>query len=313
MHWAKIGEAGFVGGMRFLLWAHRQLGDVPFRAALFIVLLWLFATRRLARRASLDYLRRLHRASGGTTPAPTRRNSFRHFMSFADTILDKFLAFSGELDTLPCHIEGREPLLSLMREKRGALLVTAHLGNPELCRRLHYSLPADCPLPRLTILVHTRHAEGFNRMLQRLDPTNAFDLMQVTSLTPATAMLLAERVAAGGFVVIAGDRIPVASAMPDNATLAVPFLGEAAYFPIGPYVLAAALGCPVYMLFSARRDTDFFVWLRPLAERVVLPRKERRAAIVPYLSAYVAALSEECRQNPLQWFNFFPFWQAPTP
>lgn len=313
MHWAKIGEAGFVGGMRFLLWVHRRLGDAPFRAILFVVMLWFFATRRIARRASLEYLHKLYQESGGTTPAPTRRNSFRHFMRFADTILDKFLAFSGELKNIQCHIEGRESMLSLAREKRGALLVTAHLGNLELCRRLHYSLPSDCPPPRLTVLVHTRHAEGFNRMLQRLDPTHAFDLVQVTSFTPATAMLLSERIAAGGLVVIAGDRAPVTSAAADNATLAVPFLGAQAHFPIGPYVLAAALGCPVFMLFSARRNGDFFVSLRPLAERIVLPRGERRAAIVPHLSAYVAALTEECRQNPLQWFNFFPFWQAPTP
>ncbi|GHU20338.1 hypothetical protein FACS189475_09020 [Betaproteobacteria bacterium] len=310
-HWTEIREAGFVGGMRFLFWVYRRGGAWLFRAFLFVVMLWFFATRRLARRASLEYLRRLHRESGGATPAPTRRNSFRHFMNFADVILDKFLAFSGELENIPCHIEGRETLLSLAREKRGALLVTAHLGNLELCRRLHYSLPSDCPPPRLTVLTHTRHAESFNRMLRWLDPSHTFDLVQVTSLTPATAMLLSERIAAGGLVAIAGDRVPVAPGNATFATLEHPFLGAPAHFPIGPYVLAAALGCPVFMLFSARRDGDFFVGLRFLAERIVLPRRARRAAIVPYLSAYVAALTEECRKNPLQWFNFFPFWQAP--
>jgi predicted LPLAT superfamily acyltransferase len=314
MHWAQIGEAGFVGGMRFLLWAHRRLGrlgDWPFRALLFVVMLWFFAVRRLARRSSLEYLRRLHRASGGQTPAPTWRNSFRHFMCFAETILDKLLAFSGGLDNIPFHIEGMAHVLPLLQENRGALLVTAHLGNLELCRRLRCRLPPECPPPRLTVLVHTRHAEGFNRMLQRLDPTQDVELLQVTSLTPATAMRLAERVAAGNFVVIAGDRVPVTPGA--TSTLATPFLDEPAHFPIGPYVLAAALGCPVFMLFSARRGADFFVTLRPLAERIILPRRDRHAAIRPHLAAYADALAEECRKNPLQWFNFFPFWASPLP
>lgn len=310
MHWAQIEETGFVGGMRLLLWAQRRLGNWPFRVFLFFVMLWFFVMHPVARRASRDYLARLHQNSGGTTPSPTLRNRFRHFMQFGITILDKFLAFSGELDSVPCHFEGREPLLALQYQQRGAVLITAHLGNLDLCRRLHYSLPINCPPSRLTILVHTRHAEGFNRMAQKLDPTHRIDFVQVTDLSPATAVLIAERVAAGHFVVITGDRVPVRTLPSDNdsATMTVPFLGKEARFPVGPYVLAAALGCPVYMMFSARRGKEFFISMHPVAERIVLPRKDRRTAIRPYLSAFVAQLEEECRKNPLQWFNFFPFW-----
>jgi predicted LPLAT superfamily acyltransferase len=303
MHWAKVGEAGFTGGIRFLFWVYRHFGAWPFRGVLFFVILWFFVTRKIARRASLDYLRRLHEESGGTTPPPAYRNSFRHFLTFAETILEKLLAYDARLDDLPYHANGAEPLLRLVAEKRGALIITAHLGNLELCRRL----TRNRQHMKLTVLVHTRHAKRFNQMLHALNPEQDIDLVQVETIDFTTAMLLSERIEAGGFVVIAGDRVPV---RPGNATLTLPFLGAPARFPLGPYILAAALACPVFTLFSARRAGEFFIHIRLLAERVTLPRREREKAILPYLRAYVAALTEECRNNPLQWFNFFPFWEA---
>ncbi|MFH7611482.1 glycosyl transferase, partial [Pseudomonas syringae pv. tagetis] len=90
--------------------------------------------------------------------------------------------------------------------------------------------------------VHTAHAQRFNRLLRRLDPLAAVELVQVTEMGPATAMMLADKVAAGGFVAIVGDRTPVGG----GRCLSADFLGQRAPFPIGGYVLAAALGCPVY-------------------------------------------------------------------
>jgi predicted LPLAT superfamily acyltransferase len=299
-----MGEAGFAGGIRFLFWVHRHLGAWPFRFLLFFVILWFFSVRRTARRASLEYLQRLHETSGGKTPPANHRNSFRHFLTFAETVLEKLLAYDARLDSLPYHTEGAEPLLRLIAEKRGALIITAHLGNLELCRRLTQNRAHM----KLTVLVHTHHAERFNRILHALNPKQEIDLVQVGRMDFKTAMLLSERIEAGNLVVIAGDRIPVKN---ENATLTLPFLGKKARFPSGPYILAAALTCPVFTLFSARRDQQFVITLRPLAqERIILPRKNRDQAIRPYLQAYVAALTEECQKNPLQWFNFFPFWDS---
>ncbi|UUZ57384.1 hypothetical protein LP419_36595 [Massilia sp. H-1] len=80
----------------------------------------------------------------------------------------------------------------MVDQKRGAVLLCSHLGNVDLCRVLSHQQRGL----KLTVLVHTRHAQAFNDMLAALDPRSQMNLMQVTEMTLTTAMLLSERVAA---------------------------------------------------------------------------------------------------------------------
>ncbi|MDR1462943.1 MAG: hypothetical protein LBI68_07400 [Azoarcus sp.] len=304
MHWARIGEAGFLGGIHFLHWLYRHGGIWLFRVALCLVMPWFFLSRGIARRSSLEYLARLHEASGGATPAPNWWNSFRHFMSFGETMLEKLAAADARKDIQgPVSVEGLEDLRRTIDEGRGALVVTAHFGNLTFLHRLQHK---DIAHIKFTLLAYVRHSRHFSRILRSLNPAMEIDTIHIDKADVSVAMLLSERIAAGGIVVIAGDRIPVES---DGATMVSSFLGKDAYFPMGPYVLGAALGCPVFMIFSARRRGGAFVAARLLADRIVLPRRARVAAIRPHLDAYAAMLAEMCIKYPLQWFNFFPFWQ----
>jgi len=42
-----------------------------------------------------------------------------------------------------------------------------------------------------------------------------------------------------------------------------------------------------------------------LAERVVLPRKNRQQALSEYAQRYADKLEYYCQKNPYNWFNFF--------
>lgn len=296
-HWAAINEASFVAGMRLLFWVCRVFGRWPFRVVLYPVLLWYVATQGRARRVSQDYLRRV----GAPAGLP---GVLRHFGAFAEAILDKMLLWGGLFDFERVRVHGAEPLLQRIRERKGALLVCAHLGNLDLCRALSLRTPGL----KITVLVHTRHAEAFNNMLARLDPRSQLNLMQVTEMTPAMAMALSERIAQGEFVVIAGDRVPVSS----NPRVALaPFLGQTAAFPVGPYVMASVLGCPLYTMFATRQGGHYELHFERLRETVSLPRRERDAALAELAGDYAARLERHVRRAPLEWFNFYDFWYLP--
>ncbi|NNG21869.1 LpxL/LpxP family acyltransferase [Telluria aromaticivorans] len=294
-HWAAINEASFVGGMRLLFWVCRVFGRWPFRVVLYPVLAWYVATQARARRASSGYLARVGAPHGFT-------GVLRHFGAFAEAILDKMLIWGGLFDLSKVTVHGDAPLLEMIKQGRGALLLCSHLGNLDLCRALSMRTPGL----RITVLVHTRHAEAFNAMLGKLDPRSQLNLMQVTEMTPAMAMVLSERIERGEFVVIAGDRVPVAS---QPRVARVPFMGDTAAFPIGPYVMASVLGCPMYALFSTRQGDAYELHFERLRERVSLPRATRGAALAELAGEYAARLEHHARCAPLEWFNFYDFWQ----
>ena len=296
-HWASINEASFVGGMRLLFWVCRVFGRWPFRTVLYPVLLWYVATQGRARRASSGYLQRVGAPHGF-------RGVVRHFGAFAESILDKMLLWGGLFDFSRVSLHGGAPLAEMIATGRGALLVCAHLGNLDLCRALSLSTPNL----KVTVLVHTRHAQAFNKMLASLDPRSQLNLMQVTDMTPAMAMQLSERVERGEFIVIAGDRVPVS---PAPRIAMAPFLGSDAAFPVGPYVMASVLGCPVYTMFAVRQGARHELHFACLRERVLLPRASREAALGMLAAEFAAQLEHHVRSAPLEWFNFYDFWHTP--
>ncbi|MCL2872545.1 MAG: acyltransferase [Betaproteobacteria bacterium] len=313
MHWAQMQEAGGLAGMRFLLRVYRLFGRWPFRFLLFFVLLWFYARRRAAREASRDYLRRLHAFSGGTTPPPSGCNVFRHFLAFSENLLDKLLTI-GATDLLTdAQVDGAGCVDPLYERKHGALFVTAHIGNIELCRKLAERYAGV----RLTVLGHTKNAARFIQMMKDRDPNYEIDMVQVDNIGVDTAIVLAQKISAGGFIVITGDRVPMSSVTGSAAaTVRASFLGDDASFPISPYVLAATLQCPLFAVFGTRHDGGFVITLRQLAEAVSLPRRARETgaretAIAPYATAFAGLLEAECLKTPFQWFNFYSFWAPP--
>ncbi len=304
-HWAQIGESTFVAGMWLLYHLHRLLGRWPFLLCLYPVVAYYWLTRPLARRSSLQYLQRMQQAHGLWARMPGWWHSQKHFRMFAQVILDKLLALTGRYRTERVRFNGDQPLLELLEHGQGAVIVTAHMGCIELCQ----AMARLQPNLRLNILVHTKHAEQFNRLLQRLAPDTGVRLLQVADFSAATAMMLAERVACGEFIAIAGDRVPVH----DSKTTRAQFLGHEAAFPCGPYVLAALLKCPLYFMGCVHQGRGYAVEFVPIATQVQLPRARRNEVLAEYAQLYAQQLERLLCQAPYDWFNFFPFWEQGGP
>jgi predicted LPLAT superfamily acyltransferase len=303
-HWAEIGEAGFVGGMRLLVWVYRHLGRLPFRLVLYPVLGYFFLVRGSARRASLEYLTRLQQSHQVFAQAPSWSLAWAHFMSFAEAMLDKVLALAGEFPLQGISVHGREQLLTQIDAGRGGVLLTAHVGNLEVCRALGEMRPNL----RLNILIHSRNAEKFNRLLARHQGPQRVRLIEISEITPGTAMQLSERVAAGEYLVIAADRLTPGSG---RRSADAPFLGAPAPWPIGPFMIASLLQCPVHLVFCTRRGAGYHIEFEPFAERIERGRGRggREAVLQPYVARFAQRVERQCQLAPLQWFNFYPFWR----
>ena len=300
-HWASIGERGSAKGLWFLASIYRLFGRRFCLVVMSPVVFSFFVTRRAQRRASMDYLKRVWQA-GGLPKKPGFLLSLRHFMSFGAAALDKFAAWTGNIPVE--DVAGVYPsAFDVVRESgKGALVLTAHFGNPEVIRAIG-SLKRRA---RVNVLVHTAHSQRFNKLIENYSKESALRLIQVTEVGPDTAIMLQNAIEDGEIVVIAGDRIPVNS----NARISwVTFLGDLAPFAQGPHILASILKCPVYLLFCVRDGAQHKVYFEHFSDKIELPRRDREAAIQFSVQRYAERLEHYLRLSPLQWFNFYDYWR----
>ncbi|MDQ2069990.1 glycosyltransferase family 2 protein [Natronospira bacteriovora] len=301
-HWSRTGERGSLLALRLSVLAFRLLGRRGMAVVLFPAAVYFLLFNARARRASMQYFHRLH-ALDPALPAPGWRNSFRHFWQFVQANINRVEAWSGADSQARTAFPDEAHFQALVDAGQGALFIGAHVGNLEVGR----AIAARWPEVTFNALVYTANARRYNRAMQELNERFGANLILVEEIGADTALMLKSRVDAGEFVVIVGDRTPVAG---DSPTVTAPFLGEQARFPVGPWVLAHVLACPVFFFFYMEDDDGGFrVFLEPVADRIRLPRKDRDRELQALTETYAGRLETLARQYPYQWYNFYDFWR----
>jgi predicted LPLAT superfamily acyltransferase len=311
-HWADEKEKGSgFWQLKLLLSLRRLLGRGFMALCLRPVVFFFFLFSPRSRAASLAFLSRA--AAAASRHAPRGRDSFLHFLSFAEALVDKLDAWSGEigLADLRFRDDDVEELKDGIRSGRGAVILCSHLGNAELLRALA-SLEVGEGLEgfSFTSIVEFSGTAKFNRLMAEIDPRSMGQLVSASDIGPDTVIALKQRVDSGGLVVIAGDRV---AATNRSRVVDLGFLGEAAAFPVGPFVLADILGVPVYFMTALRdRDLDwrspYSFYVERLATQSGGSRKGREERAGKLAALYAGKLTALAALHPYQWYNFFDFW-----
>lgn len=297
-HWSAISEAGTTLGMRILLAAYALFGRWGFRLFLFPVILYYYLMKHDARAASREYLERVKpyviESSQSLTP-------FRHFVMFGETLLDKFLAWMGKIALDDVAFESDGFFEKVSDAGQGGIIIVSHLGNMEVCNAIAHQQSGL----KLNLLVYTKHAKKFNALMQKVNQSSQIEMIQVTEMTPAFAMSMSEKIAAGEHLAIAGDRTPVTG---EQRTSNVAFLGRQAPMPQGAFILASLLKCPVMLMFCLKQEKRYTIYLERFSDKLEFPRQQRAELLQKYVQEYATRLQFFCIKAPLQWFNFYAFW-----
>ena len=270
------------------------LGRRLAQAVLRLVVLYYFLFHPAARRRSRDFLESVGVAAGW-------RTVYRHLLRFAECTLDRLFFLRGEVGALEFHHHGHEHLADLARSGRGAILLGAHLGSFESLRWL--GQVRDLPL---NIVADARNAVRIQSLLTRLARPERVRFIDAGGSAVQLALDVRAAVVRGELVAILADRVS------GPRTVAAPFLGRQAYFPAGPFLIAASLQCPVYLAFGLYfAPRRYELYCEPLAAAIHLPRAGRDSALAGVVAAYAARLEHYCRLAPDNWFNFFDFFAPP--
>lgn len=309
-HWAQQQEVKGLWGMRLMLLVWRLLGRKAFSLLLYPVVGVYWLTASAARKASQSWISRV-RAQLITRqmPVPSNLTSYQHFLRFGGAMLDKIAGWRGEL-----HF-GRDVVFAPAAEEtlnvsdpRGKLLLASHLGDVEACRALAQLQGSKT----INALVFSDNAQRFKQIMQEMAPQAGLNLLPVNDIGPDTAILLKEKLERGEWVAIVGDRIAVNTQRGGEWRVCWSrFMGQVAPFPQGPFILASILRCPVDLIFALRQQEKLHIYCEPFADPLLLPRATRQQALQDTVDRYAERLEHYALQSPLDWFNFFDFWQLP--
>ncbi|QMT41058.1 glycosyl transferase family 2 [Neisseria shayeganii] len=303
-HWAAQNERGHRVFLRLTEWMVRHLPVPVMRVCTACVCLYFYLTAPAQRRHIRQYQTRLQRHFPHVR-LPESLPVYRQFAAFGEALTDRFAVWQRRIRYADLVVDDPDNLYADMDNPalRGQILICSHLGNAEICRALADS--GHHPNFKLNVLVHSRHAQAFNQALKNAGASE-LNLIQVAELDAAAMLALAERLDQGEWLAVAADRVPLRG----EKTVTVDFLGHPARLPQGAWLLAGLLKARTNTLFVLKQNGRYHLKLRRFADVPAWTRGRREAETAAVAQRYADRLAEHAAQAPLQWFNFYDFWNS---
>ena len=297
--WARHRERGSLLALRFMAWVAVTLGRPVARLLLHPITLYFLLFAAAPRRHSARYLARVL-----GRPA-TWRERYRHFHSFASTVLDRIYFVRGQRDAFDLTMHGDAGCDETLASGHGGFLVGAHLGSFESLHAAGKSFPGM----RVTMVMYPDNARKIHGVLQAVAPE--FKLAVIGIGNPGSTLAIRDALDAGHLVGLLGDRF-LGAETARSPGIEIPFLGVPALFSDGPLRLAMLLKRRVIFMvglfLGGRRYDVRFETLADFRQPPADPAA-REQLIRQALHAYVARMESLCREAPFNWFNFYDYWR----
>ncbi|MBI4846125.1 MAG: lysophospholipid acyltransferase family protein [Candidatus Omnitrophica bacterium] len=221
------------------------------------------------------------------------------YTNFGRYLVDFFRAekLNKEFTDKFVKIEGLENMDAALAQGKGAIGLTAHLGNWELCAQI------------MAILGYKINAIALNHTNKHID--EFFNHQRTVSGVKVIPVGLSVRscfsaLKRNEIVGILGDRD-----FSGEHGMFVDFFGKSLLAPRGPALLSLRTGAAIVPAFVIREEKDAR-YFRYVFNKPIFPKRtsDEAADIKILTEEYIHVIEQYVKQYPLQWFMFREFWKA---
>jgi len=220
---------------------------------------------------------------------------YKSYLVFGKTIIDKIAISSGLETKFTFEHDGGELITDTLKQKKGSILISAHVGNFEIANHFFSELDENTSISLLTTDIEHTAIKKYLESVTNKASINLIiikeDLSHIFEINAALAR--------NEIVCITGDRY-----IEGSKYLIQDLLGKKAKFPSGPFILASRLNVPVLFVYVMKETkTHYHLYSRKSKAK----HRDAQALLVEYTESLMWMLEK----YPNQWFNYFDFWEEP--
>lgn len=275
-------------GYQIFIWTIKNLGLAPAYLILrFVALYFYFFGGEPNRHLHYFFRKRLGYSKGKSHMA-----IYQNYFVFGQTLLDKVAIMAGQKEKFTYNFDGEEHIQE-MGDSTGGILISAHLGNWEIAGNFLNRL--NCPF---NIVMYDNEHQKIKAMLNEVMVDKNFHVIVVRENDFSHLFEISNAIRNKELICFHGDRF-----MEGSKFSKVNFLGKEAAFPVGPFAIAAKYKVP-YSFVYAMKEGKYHYHFTATPGEVHTGKPEE------LVEKYVLKLEEKITEYPLQWFNYYDFWDA---
>ncbi|MCG2610972.1 lipid A biosynthesis acyltransferase [Flavobacterium sp. SM15] len=284
---------GTLLGYKIFVFCIKKLGIKAAYSVLVFVAFYYFLFQRKSNQATYYYFRQRHKYS----VVKSLLWVYKSYFTFGQTIIDKTAISAGLRNKFTYEFDGVELLQKLLAEKKGGVLISAHVGNFEIAEHFFGEIDLEC---QINLVTTDREHSVIKEYLESVTKKSSIkfivvkdDLSHIFEINNALAN--------NELICFTGDRY-----FEGTKSMSETLLGQSANFPAGPFLIASRLKVPVVFVYVMKEPNLHYHLYARMAE--VKQRDEQGL-----LKAYTSSVESMLKKYPLQWFNYFDFWNVLTP
>ncbi|AVR46422.1 lipid A biosynthesis acyltransferase [Christiangramia fulva] len=219
-------------------------------------------------------------------------NVYWSYFTFGRIQLDRVAITSGLRDKFTFEFDGVENIEALLAQKKGGILLTAHIGNFNLAKHFFSERHSNAVVNLVVTDFEHRQIKSY------LDSITGKSEVKIIVLKEDLShiFLMKEALSNNELLVFAADRY-----LKHSKIYKTEFLGEKVKFPQGPFKLAARNEIPVLFVHLMReKNFHYHFYARPY--------KPSKFSAQEILKSYLEDLEKMVRKYPHQWYNYYDYW-----
>ena len=280
---------GTLLGYKIFVFFIKKAGVKTAYFVLYFVALYYFLTAWKSNKAIFSYFRKRH----GYSYLKSKSSVYQSYLTFGKVLIDKVAISSGLRERFTYEFDGIQTLKRILADKKGGILISAHIGNFEVAEKFFADIDFDMQINLVTTdmerniikeyLESISEESSIKYIIVRDDMSHIFEINAALSKNE--------------LICFTGDRY-----FDGSKTLEAEFLGKKAKFPMGTFLIASRLKVPVVFVYVMKEPNLHYHLYAREAEV-----KHRDAQAL--LQTYVSNVEGMLKKYPLQWFNYFDFWK----